>query len=463
MNLKNSFLITVITLLLYFSIDYLMPIDKLQFLAYGILGLSVGLIIFIIEPDVITYLYALSMFFGVAVFSRESVSVDVSDLLFPLFCCINFPLLKQNVTKKYKNIVISLFILIAILTLSIPFNFFKHPLLFSIAMPWYLYRAIQLPGVVLILYHFLYEKKNRLWVLLSLLLVVSMIQIPLVFYQSIFNHTGNVIRAGVHGTFRYHHSLIAMVFFTLLPLFIAVAIESKIIIHRIMGAVLTVFSFYVIVISGSRSVLLGLLVGGGLYVLSNIRWNRKSIAVLLLTPLIGVFLYFFTPLKDIYHHTFQANEMGGIDVSSLSRLLIWKETLRTFLHSSLIEKCIGIGAGLYRTIKYEFVIWDGSKGASGAHNNYLHLLIEVGVVGLLAFFAHFACLGRFLLALGKKDLASKLFFFGMIGFLMSGITQETFWFQEAFGSFWVFYLTIFTVIVVRAEFSEKNYLADVKL
>lgn len=456
MNLKNSsLLLTAFTLLLFFCYDHFL-MGKVALLAYAALGAAIGLIVVILQPHIVTYFYVLSMFFGITIFVRGSLSVDVADLLFPLFICVNLPVQRSALVSSYKKIIVSLLVFVFLMCLPIPINFFAYPLINSISMPWYVYRAIQLPAVIFFLYHFLHANPGRVTNVISLLLLFSLVQIPLVFYQGMFNHTGDVLRSGIHGTFLYHHSLIAMVFFALLPLFIAVAIESKIFKHKLMGMILTLFSFYIIVVSGSRSVLLGLLCGGGLYVLSNVRWNKQSLMVLISIPLLGLFLYFFTPLKEIFQHTFQAKGTGGIDVSSLSRLVIWQETIKNFLKGTVIDKVIGIGGGLYRTLKYELVIWGGSKSASGAHNNYLHLIIEVGVIGLILFLVHFSILGKFLFNLGKKDLAAKLFFFSMIGFLISGITQETFWFQQAFGSFWVFYLTVFTVIVVRAELSHKE-------
>lgn len=455
MNLKNSsIIVTAITLLFFITLDFFI-VGKIQLLAYGGLGAVICLLVAILKPTIITYIYVLGMFIGIVFFKRGSIGVDVTDLLFPFFVLSNLSQIPRRLPVGLIKIIVPLLIFIAGMIISMLFNFFQHPVSLSIAMPWFVYEAIQLPVVIYMLYRFFYNNKERINKAITLLIAASLIQIPLVLYQTIYADTGDVLRTGVHGTFLYHHSLIAMVFLTLLPLFITVLIESKKSYMKLFASILTLFGLYIIVASGSRSLLLGLLSGLGFYVFTNIRWNKQSILILMIMPLVGLFLYFFTPLQDIFKHTFQSST-GSIDTSSLSRLLIWRGSVDNFQSGSVLHKIWGIGAGMYRTLSYDFVIWGGTKGATGAHNNYLHVLLEAGIVGVISLGVHFLYLLKALLKQSKKDLASRLFFFAVIGLLVSGITQETFWFQPAFGSFWSFFMIVFVLITIRSRLHNED-------
>ncbi len=67
-------------------------------------------------------------------------------------------------------------------------------------------------------------------------------------------------------------------------------------------------------------------------------------------------------------------EYGGAEsTSALWRIMHWRETLITFQHSSWLERLLGHGVG-------------SSEAVTGRlpHNDYLRMLLEVGLIGLLA-------------------------------------------------------------------------------
>ena len=100
------------------------------------------------------------------------------------------------------------------------------------------------------------------------------------------------------------------------------------------------------------------------------------------------------------------------------------------------------------------MIWGSSKAASGAHNNLLHVLCEIGIFGLIIYILFFYNVLKGLYRYFNNPL-SKAYFFLTIALLASGITQETFWFQKAFGSFWLFYMLFLAIILQNNQKVEK--------
>jgi O-antigen ligase len=135
-------------------------------------------------------------------------------------------------------------------------------------------------------------------------------------------------------------------------------------------------------------------------------------------------------------------------MSSFGRLLIWKGSVEHFLKAPITEKLIGCGPGTFKTIPFSFFVFD-RKGSSGAHNNFLHVLIETGIIGFVLFVYFFSVALYSLFKHSKTDPLAGLFFYGTIALLGSGFSQETFWMQFVFGNLWLFHTVLLGLIVGR--------------
>ncbi len=112
------------------------------------------------------------------------------------------------------------------------------------------------------------------------------------------------------------------------------------------------------------------------------------------------------------------------ETSNSGRLAIWKSTI-----SSIIEKpLLGVGIGNYPVV-LDQVIYSTRAGAS-AHNLYLHIAAELGILALVIFLYAMYWLGRKMYSLIKyKDelisryaLAALLYFTWIFAYFMTDVT-----------------------------------------
>ena len=208
----------------------------------------------------------------------------------------------------------------------------------------------------------------------------------------------------------------------------------------------------IITLSASRSAYFGIFFSLIVFFLFHFRFKMKHFIYLFLIIVGLTALYFFTPLGANVSLTFQSNQTKYLDLSSASRFVIWLGAVKHFISADILTKLFGVGIGCYQTIQYGFVIFGESKAITGAHNNFLHVLSELGLTGLIIYSVLFFQICKILFNRMDDPLA-KSFFFLTIALLASSLTQETFWFQKSFGSFWLFY-GFFLAIVLQTKQKE---------
>lgn len=205
---------------------------------------------------------------------------------------------------------------------------------------------------------------------------------------------------------------------------------------------------YIIFGTGCRSALLGLFVSLFIFAINILlKKNFKIVIASLIFSSILIFVSLkFTPLSSVIEETFHNSETNGnVDISSLSRFLIWKYTWKNFVEFPLITKVIGIGIGTFPFLEQHFVLWAGLSKFSGAHLNLLHILVETGILGLLSFLIIFSYTFYYLHRFSNFQI-SRMATLMTIALLLSGLTQETFWFQSSYGTTYLFYIMIITLI-----------------
>jgi O-antigen ligase len=254
------------------------------------------------------------------------------------------------------------------------------------------------------------------------------------------------------GTLTAHHGYLGTML--IIPFFLSLyklydSLKTKC--HKLTSVyygIASVLILYMIFGTGCRSSLVGLSASLFLFIINFILKKdlKKVLTVLVLFTILIFISIKFTPAANIIDKTFHSSETNGnIDISSLSRLLIWKYTLLNFIQFPLITKIIGIGMGTFAFLEQHFVLWAGSSKFSGAHLNVLHILVETGILGLACFLMMFLYKIISLYYLRYYRLAQMTILM-TLALLFSGVSQETFWFQSSFGTIYLFYITILTFV-----------------
>jgi len=373
-----------------------------------------------------------------------------------------FYLKKDNsLVNNYKNTsskIIYFFIVLVITSfLSFVVNFlnYKHFLIYIDSIGFIL-KLIQLPVLFYIfLYYPLNNKKKEFFI--STCIILSLLELPIALYQNstMDNTSSSELSAYVNGTFPMHHASLAMMMLFAFFFSIYRILTTKSKIYIIINLLFASIFSYLIIISRTRSILVGIFFACIVFILLSLfKFNKKYFLYVILIMFSILITYKATPLESVIMGTIKSRETQSLDLSSYSRLIIWHEAVNHFIDTDIVQKLFGVGIGAFGTIPFSNVLW-GSKSANGAHNNYLHVLSETGIVGLVGFLILFFYILKTLYNRSSCVL-SRCYFYLTIALLASGATQETFWFQYAFGSFWLFYIFFLAIIL------NNNVLPDPK-
>lgn len=411
-----------------------------------------GVVIIIFLAEIIPFLLILTNFYGGFIFLKSKIAVTITDIFFFLvviaFCGYHLKK-KGSISTSLEDISIVgwLFLFFFVSLISLSLNVSNLNSKYILVGIWYLLKLVQLPLGFFIFSKCCFSSTER-ENLINLCILLSLLQLPVVLWQ-LFRASGESIlqyRNEVTGTLTYHHSMLGTFMLIAIALCLYKYTKAYTIVKKILFLILASVFLFIMILSGSRSPLFGLTVSAILFFFCHFRF--RYIHFLYVIPFIlGLLLFFYlTPLGDVIYSTFNAQETQLLDLSSFSRFIIWEGALDHFVSANILHKLFGVGIGAYPTIQYDLVIWGYGKTIAGAHNNLLHVLCEIGIVGLFVFIAIFYKILKTLLD-AYNDPLSKAYFYLTIALIASSITQETFWFQKAFGSFWLFYTLLLALVL----------------
>jgi O-antigen ligase len=288
------------------------------------------------------------------------------------------------------------------------------------------------------------EYKNKI---IAFILFLSVLEIPVVVLQ-VFNLGGNYLESyrNITGTFGSHHSQLANMMTFPLGFSIAKLMDKPKFKNTLFLIGLAFASLYAIIYSGSRSNLIG--IAGAILVIAIFRVKFKPVHFIYLTISIGglFLLVKLSPLHHFFAGTIHSSETGTLDMSTIGRLLIWKNCLALFWKSGITIKLFGVGMANLMTIPFPEFILD-SKFVGGAHNIFLHVLLETGIIGFVLYMTYFISVLVRLMRQSKQDNIALAYFFITLSLLLSGITQEIFWFQPVFGCLWLYHTCLLALIL----------------
>lgn len=211
------------------------------------------------------------------------------------------------------------------------------------------------------------DLKSISWVLLLSMLSLSLA----VFRSGVGDGTGRI------GLGMYDPNDMAMILVTILPIALMYSFHSSGA-RRILGICAAVFGLFGIVLTQSRGGFLGLAAVTFFILFNRSRFNIKYLMILVL---LGVVLISFAPQS----YWDRINTMGGEDSGS-GRILVWKRSIQL-----ISDNPLGYGLnnftsayGRYVDTIDEHTEW-ASQAWKTAHNSFLLIAVELGVLGLLIF------------------------------------------------------------------------------
>jgi hypothetical protein len=168
---------------------------------------------------------------------------------------------------------------------------------------------------------------------------------------------------------------------------------------------LLIASIYCLVKTYARSAFLGFFI---FWSIALFGYDKKKYFFCFLILSLSVGIFYQSNLKQIFFKTAEVEE-ADINTASSGRAFLWEHNIRLFLNNySFDEKLLGrgIGTGTQGVFGKENEIWS-------SHNDYLHLLMHSGVIGLFLYLLiHVAILKDILL--GKIEKKLKYFYLGII-------------------------------------------------
>ncbi len=219
-----------------------------------------------------------------------------------------------------------------------------------------------------------------------------------------------------------------------------------------------VLMVYALYLSASRAGIIAF--GAGL--MAFLFFSGKKPAYLLIVLIFLVILFFGADfINSLPEQSLETTRFTNLesDISLLGRFYIWLGSYNLILSEPRIL-LTGAGLGAFQTrITPYLPLLPG--GANGAHNNYLHVLIETGIAGLVIFLTVVLYLVKRSLKLSKTGHIQDRriyygYFCGLIALLISGFTQETLSVQEAAFNFLGYFFLITAIVFSPFNISRQN-------
>jgi O-antigen ligase len=115
-------------------------------------------------------------------------------------------------------------------------------------------------------------------------------------------------------------------------------------------------------------------------------------------------MLYFTTFQQIF---FKTKEFDPNTATS-GRIFLWEHNINIFMGSNFIRKLAGYGLGIgsSKVIGSHSEIWS-------SHNNYLHLLLQLGCIGLIGYILIYVFLLKDIY-MAKIDGSTKFFFYGIV-------------------------------------------------
>ena len=176
--------------------------------------------------------------------------------------------------------------------------------------------------------------------------------------------------------------------------------------EKMMGILTCILALVALVVSENRANIVG--IGVGLSLFGILKGFKGLVIVTILVGVIyssGVVNHVIQKEKEMTFQESKASEKPDTfgttkyDGSSVDRILGWVGILNFEQHADLIWQSCGVGPGNFgyamRPYFTLFALYNKQPGTAlnGAHNNYLHVMVELGFIGFILFWGFIIILG----------------------------------------------------------------------
>jgi len=241
---------------------------------------------------------------------------------------------------------------------------------------------------------------------------------------------------------------VAMLLTPISLLCVGLLVEEKNNIRRVFLILTLVVLFLNLLITRSRGAWFGFIVGFVYIVIAS-----KSYKWLIYMTILVVVVLLFQNFQFIFFG--RIKQTSFVDPALLSRFYIWTTAVSIIKNNFLT----GIGIHNFLNIKYiyGFPKWLDPAKAFFTHNLYLEFLVDVGVMGFIAFIMLFVTTLKRMNILSKKERNLRSIAFGingaLIAYLAHGLFDYCFWFSPT-----LILLAIFFSLAVAIEKNQENFI-----
>lgn len=242
-------------------------------------------------------------------------------------------------------------------------------------------------------------------------------------YQVFIQKEPRAIAIGAWGLIGGHHSGLGT--FLIIPTALSISRLFRNLPSRWFDVVVLLASIYGILLAQSRSSLGALAIAIPVLIVRNIFSHKERRWKLVVAIVVAITILAILFGETVFSRTFQVK--GGIDISSYSRPFVWLGALQSYADYPLYRRIFGCGVGAYEVNnRLPFSIW-GEIFSPGAHNHYLHVLVEAGMVGLACFLLLWFKMYLHLFRLMKKRPEVFGCWMVLLALLIGGMVQENLW------------------------------------
>lgn len=175
------------------------------------------------------------------------------------------------------------------------------------------------------------------------------------------------------------------------------------ILNKILMYFLMLCSLYCIVKAGVRTTYVGFIIFWFIFLW---KFSKKYLAVLVFA-LCLVSLLSSNMVKELIYQT-KNDKKIDIDEASSGRMKLWEHNKKVFLEMGIDRKLLGEGLGSEGSpVKIENGV------IASSHNDYISLLMTLGVIGLLSFLVIYAAIG-FDIVTSSIDIKLKYYFLALL-------------------------------------------------
>lgn len=231
---------------------------------------------------------------------------------------------------------------------------------------------------------------------------------------------------------------------------------------RLFFTIVSILSTFCLIFTFSRGAILGFLVA--IIFIAILKKNKALLAAIIVAVIIIPFILPST-VKDWVKNRNSIWEIL-LDSNGPERIYIYKTSINMIRRHPFIGVGVNTFCGNYLLYKASQSDGNTGEGSYYAHNNFLHMAAEIGIIGLVFFlwllfalFRKWYIMYRLMLN-GLLKICSLGVISGIISFLINGLTESGLYYSKIATLFWVQVGILLALFRIAAE-NSKSYKEEV--